>query len=92
MKKSTLVERLCQRHPELKPGDSKYVVEEVLDAMAGALADGRRIEIRGFGSFQPKYRPARTGRNPRNGNLVQIPAKSVPHFKAGKELKKRVTD
>jgi integration host factor subunit beta len=92
MKKSTLVERLSQRHPQLKPSDSKFVVEEVLDAMAGALADGRRIEIRGFGSFQPKYRPARTGRNPRNGKIVEIPAKSVPHFKAGKELKKRVTD
>jgi integration host factor subunit beta len=92
MKKSTLVERLSLRHPELKPGDSKYVVEEMLDAMAGALADGRRIEIRGFGSFVPKQRPARVGRNPRNGQLVEIPAKAVPYFKAGKELKKRVTD
>ena len=55
-----------------------------------ALARGGRIEIRGFGSFALNYRPPRTGRNPKSGEKVQVPAKYVPHFKAGKELRERV--
>ena len=51
---------------------------------------GRRIEIRGFGSFALNYRPPRLGRNPKSGDEVQVPAKYVPHFKAGKELRERV--
>ena len=55
-----------------------------------SLAQGQRIEIRGFGSFGLNYRPPRTGRNPKSGEKVQVPAKYVPHFKAGKELRERV--
>ena len=62
----------------------------ILDAMAKSLAQGQRIEIRGFGSFGLNYRPPRTGRNPKSGEKVQVPAKYVPHFKAGKELRERV--
>ena len=62
----------------------------ILDAMAQALLAGNRIEIRGFGSFGLNYRPPRTGRNPKSGEKVQVPAKYVPHFKAGKELRERV--
>jgi integration host factor subunit beta len=58
--------------------------------MTGALARGGRIEIRGFGSFALNYRPPRIGRNPKSGDKVQVPAKYVPHFKAGKELRERV--
>jgi integration host factor subunit beta len=62
----------------------------ILDAMAGALITGDRIEIRGFGSFALNYRPPRTGRNPKSGEKVLVPEKYVPHFKAGKELRERV--
>jgi integration host factor subunit beta len=58
--------------------------------MSATLAKGGRIEIRGFGSFALNYRPPRLGRNPKSGDKVQVPAKYVPHFKAGKELRERV--
>jgi integration host factor subunit beta len=62
----------------------------ILDAMTGALANRHRIEIRGFGSFALNYRPPRVSRNPKSGEKVPVPAKYVPHFKAGKELRERV--
>jgi len=62
----------------------------ILDAMSDALVRADRIEIRGFGSFALNYRPPRTGRNPKSGEKVSVPAKWVPHFKAGKELRERV--
>jgi integration host factor subunit beta len=62
----------------------------ILDAMSETLAKGDRIEIRGFGSFSLNYRPPRVGRNPKSGVKVEVPAKYVPHFKAGKELRERV--
>jgi len=65
-------------------------VKTILDALAKNLSRGERIEIRGFGSFSLSYRPARLGRNPKSGERVQVPAKYVPHFKAGKELRDRV--
>ena len=58
--------------------------------MAEILASGKRIEIRGFGSFSLHYRPSRTGRNPKTGELVTLTPKYVPHFKPGKELRERV--
>jgi integration host factor subunit beta len=92
MKKSTLVERLRERNPYLSEGDSEALVNSLIDALSSALSQGRRIEIRGFGTFAPRYRPPRMGRNPRTGGVVRVPAKYVPHFKAGKELRERVTD
>jgi integration host factor subunit beta len=65
-------------------------VKVILDALTDALARGDRIEIRGFGSFTLNYRPPRLGRNPKSGEKVQVPAKYVPHFKPGKELRERV--
>jgi integration host factor subunit beta len=70
--------------------DVEVVVKTILDAMISSLVNGRRIEIRGFGSFQIDYRPPRTGRNPKTGEKVPVPAKFVPHFKAGRELRERV--
>jgi len=70
--------------------DAELAVKVILDAMSSTLAQGSRIEIRGFGSFALNYRPARTGRNPKSGEKVQVPAKYVPHFKAGKDLRERV--
>lgn len=90
MTRSDLIARLAESYPQLLAKDAELAVKVVLDAMAGTLARGGRIEIRGFGSFALNYRPPRTGRNPKSGEKVQVPAKYVPHFKAGKELRERV--
>jgi integration host factor subunit beta len=90
MTKSELIARLAERFPQLVAKDADLSVKMMLDAMSEALAKGDRIEIRGFGSFSLNYRPPRTGRNPKTGAKVQVPAKYVPHFKAGKELRERV--
>jgi integration host factor subunit beta len=90
MTKSELIARLAERFPQLVAKDADFAVKVVLDAMTAALARGDRIEIRGFGSFALNYRPPRVGRNPKSGEKVQVPAKYVPHFKAGKELRERV--
>jgi integration host factor subunit beta len=88
--RSELIGRLSERNPRLPPRDADEAVKCMLDAMTRALADGGRVEIRGFGSFALSYRPPRVGRNPKSGERVHVPAKFVPHFKAGKELRSRV--
>lgn len=90
MTRSDLIAKLAERFPQLLAKDTDLAVKVILDAMAGTLARGGRIEIRGFGSFALNYRPPRIGRNPKSGDKVQVPAKYVPHFKAGKELRERV--
>ncbi|MFN3884689.1 MAG: integration host factor subunit beta [Rhodocyclaceae bacterium] len=90
MTKSELISRLAQRFPQLVAKDADLAVKVILDALAESLAKGERIEIRGFGSFSLNYRPPRIGRNPKSGVKVEVPAKYVPHFKAGKELRERV--
>ena len=90
MTKSELIEILSRRQPHLKAEDVDLAVKALLEMMGGALAQGDRIEIRGFGSFALNYRPPRVGRNPKSGEKVQVPEKYVPHFKAGKELRERV--
>ena len=88
--KSELIAILASRYPQLAARDTDYAVKTVLDAMTQALADGQRIEIRGFGSFSLSARSPRVGRNPKSGETVLVPGKLVPHFKAGKELRERV--
>lgn len=90
MTKSELIARLAERFPQLVAKDADFAVKMILDAMSDALVRGDRIEIRGFGSFALNYRPPRVGRNPKSGDKVSVPAKWVPHFKAGKELRERV--
>jgi len=90
MTKSELIARLAERFPQLVAKDADLAVKMILDAMSDALVRADRIEIRGFGSFALNYRPPRTGRNPKSGEKVSVPAKWVPHFKAGKELRERV--
>ncbi|MFC3267999.1 integration host factor subunit beta [Vulcaniibacterium thermophilum] len=92
MTKSELIELLAQRQGHLKGEDVDLAVKALLEMMGGALASGERIEIRGFGSFSLHYRPPRMGRNPKTGESVALPAKHVPHFKPGKELRERVAD
>lgn len=90
MTKSELIELLARRQPHLKADDVDMAVKSLLQMMGGALSEGDRIEVRGFGSFSLHYRPPRTGRNPKTGDTVALPGKHVPHFKPGKELRERV--
>lgn len=92
MTKSELIAQLSVRFPQLVLKDAEIAVRTILDAMSQTLCDGDRIEIRGFGSFSLNYRPPRQGRNPKTGETVPVPAKYVPHFKAGKELRDRVDE
>jgi integration host factor subunit beta len=82
--------RLAELHPQLLAKDVDLAVKVLLDAMSATLSGGGRIEIRGFGSFALNYRPPRQGRNPKTGEKVAVPAKYMPHFKPGKELRWRV--
>ena len=90
MTKSELIERIAQKQSQLAYRDVELAVKTVLEHMADRLAGGERIEIRGFGSFSLHFRPGRVGRNPKTGAPVSLPAKYVPHFKPGKELRERV--
>lgn len=90
MTKSELIDSLAARHPHLNGADIDLAVRNVIEQMVSALADGQRIEVRGFGSFSLHHRAARVGRNPKTGEPVELPPKRVPHFKPGKELRERV--
>ena len=90
MTKSELIARLAQEQQHLRHADVDLAVRMILDSMSQSLADGRRVEIRGFGSFSLHYRAPRIGRNPKTGDSVALPAKYVPHFKPGKQLRERV--
>lgn len=90
MTKSELIESLAVKNPTLSLEIVDECVREVLDQVALTLEKGERVEIRGFGCFSLHYRRSRVGRNPKTGDSVKLDAKSVPHFKAGKNLKERV--
>ena len=90
MTRSELIQQLATQFPGLTANDIDFSVRAILDEMSRNVAKGNRIEIRGFGSFGINHRPSRKGRNPKNGVSVMVPAKYVPHFKAGKELRERV--
>src|SRR5450631_2544521 len=92
MNRAELIQQLADRFTSLQLKDTDLAVRVILDALSDALAEGGRAEIRGFGSFQLNYRPPRQGRNPKTGDKVDVPAKYVPHFKPGKELRERVDD
>jgi integration host factor subunit beta len=92
MTKSELIERLAARQTQLSLRDVELVVKSLLEHMAQSLAQGERIEIRGFGSFSLHYREPRVGRNPKTGQSVELEGKYVPHFKPGKELRERVNE
>ncbi len=90
MIKSELVQTIARRNPHLFQRDIENIVNAVFDSVTEALSDGNRVELRGFGAFSVKNRPARTGRNPRTGESVDVGEKWVPFFKAGKELRERM--
>lgn len=90
MTRSELIDALAATQPHLRVADVEECAKTILDAIAVSLCKGRRVEIRGFGTFQSHQRPARNGRNPKTGEPVSVPAKVCPHFKPGKELRDRV--
>ena len=90
MTKSELVAGISEKRSDLSKKDIEQVVNTIFDSMRKALVREERIEIRGFGSFTVKHREARTGRNPKTGTPVKIPAKRIPFFTVGKELRERV--
>lgn len=88
--RSQLVENLAARQEHISSKDAELAVRLILDEIGDALARGDRVEIRGFGSFSTHRLPSRTGRNPKTGESVPVPAKDMPRFKPGKELRERV--
>ena len=90
MIKSDLVTKIAAQNPHLYQRDVENIVNAILDEVTAALARGDRVELRGFGAFSVKHRPARTGRNPRTGEHVSVEQKSVPFFKTGKEMRERL--
>lgn len=90
MTKSELIERLAGGEKDLSAPDVELAIKAILETMSQTLEDGRRIEIRGFGSFSLHYRAPRIGRNPKTGQPVTLLGKHVPHFKPGKDLRDRV--
>ncbi|WP_269140967.1 integration host factor subunit beta [Steroidobacter gossypii] len=92
MTKSELIELIAAKQKHLPAKDVELAVKQVLEIMSDALAQGGRIEIRGFGSFSLHFRPPRQGRNPKTGETVALSGKYVPHFKPGKDLRERVND
>lgn len=92
MTKSELIDILAHKQVQLAYKDVELAIKTILEHMAQALANGERIEIRGFGSFSLHHRPPRIGRNPKTGDSVTLTEKYVPHFKPGKELRERVNE
>ena len=92
MTKSELIQKLAERNPHLFLRDVEKIVETVFDEISDALANGDRVELRGFGAFSIKHRDARVGRNPRTGETVQVEAKRLPFFKTGKALREKLND
>jgi len=90
MTKSELIEIVSNRQEQITRYEAEVVINSVFQAISDALANGNRVELRGFGSFSIRERRDRMGRNPKTGESVYVPSKLVPHFKPGKELRERV--
>ncbi len=90
MIKSELIQKLVEENPHLYQRDVERIVATVFDEITDALSSGNRVELRGFGAFSVRHRPARSGRNPRTGEAVEVEEKVVPYFKTGKDLRERL--
>lgn len=90
MVRSELIHKLVERHPDLASANVEAAVTTFFDAITGRLAGGGRVELRGFGSFAARARDSRTGHNPRSDTAVDVQAKRVPYFRAGKEMRERL--
>lgn len=92
MTKSELIYKLGQQFPDMSLREVEKAVEVIFGEISNALAKGGRVELRGFGAFSVRYRGQRFGRNPRTGEKVEVEAKYVPFFKAGKGLRERLNN
>lgn len=92
MIRSELIQKVADENPHLYQRDVEKIVNTIFEEIIDALANGNRVELRGFGAFSVKQRDARTGRNPRTGEAVEVEEKHVPFFKAGKLLRDRLND
>ncbi len=90
MTKAEMIEKISEKVNSLTARETEIIVNSIFDSIKDALARGDKVEIRGFGSFRLRDRRMRVGRNPKTGTQVNVPAKKVPFFKAGKELKEFV--
>lgn len=90
MIRSQLATRLSKNNPELRQSEVDQIVDSFFETIVAQLADGGRVELRGFGTFSTRARDGREGRNPRSGAAVTVPPKRVIHFKAGKEMRARL--
>ncbi len=90
MIRSELIQKIADENPHLYQRDVERIVSTIFDSITGAMADGNRVELRGFGAFSVKKRDPRIGRNPRTGESVQVEEKHVPFFKTGKLLRDRL--
>ncbi len=89
MTKAELVDEVA-KNSDLSKKDAEVIVQTVLDGIVDSLKKGEKVELRGFGSFRLRERASRQGRNPKTGEKVHVPAKKVPYFKPGKELKELI--
>ena len=92
MTKSELILQLAEDNPHLYLRDVERIVSTIFNEITSALANGNRVELRGFGAFSIKQRKSRIGRNPRTGESVKVAAKNVPYFKTGKQLRDRLNN
>lgn len=90
MTKSELIQRIAELNPHLYHRDVEKIVATIFDEITAALAQGNRVELRGFGAFSVRHREARVGRNPRTGDAVEVEQKAIPFFKSGKQLRERL--
>ena len=90
MIRSELVQKVADAHPDLGPREVEAIVTTFFDEIVARLAEGGRVELRGFGAFSTRARDARVGRNPRTGDTVSVDAKRVPYFQPGKEMRARL--
>ena len=90
MIRSELVQKIADENPHLNLSDVERIINTIFNEITNAMANGNRVELRGFGAFSVKKRDARVGRNPRTGESVQVEEKHVPFFKTGKLLRDRL--
>jgi integration host factor subunit beta len=92
MIRSELLQALAKENPDLRAEEVEQVLDTFFDEIAKRLAEGGRVELRGFGAFSTRERGARKGRNPRTGEAVEVPEKKVPYFKPGKDMRRVVNE
>ncbi len=92
MIRSELLQALARENPDLRAEEVEQVLDTFFDEIAKRLAEGGRVELRGFGAFSTRGRSARKGRNPRTGEAVEVPEKKVPYFKPGKDMRRVVNE